>query len=87
MDSLSIFCYVLYKYYNKTQEEIGELIGKHHATVIYHLQRFQDRIAVHKGFKKSYEDFRIKDFVETYSQKKIQLEPLTVADVAPFLIH
>ncbi|WDF45273.1 hypothetical protein PQ459_10230 [Chryseobacterium sp. KACC 21268] len=86
MDNLSIFCFLMYRDGN-TLEKIGEMIGRHHATVINHLERYHDRIQVHKGFKKTFNDFRIADFVANYKERKIYLEPLTVADVTHFLIH
>ena len=87
LDSLSIFCHIMRFQENKTLEEIGEMIGKHHATVSYHLKRYDDSVKVYKSFQDQIKDFKLKDFVDTFSQKQIYLKPLTVADVMHFLIH
>lgn len=87
LDSLSIFCHIMRFQENKTLEEIGEMIGKHHATVSYHLKRYDDSMKVYKSFQNLVKDFKLKDFVESFSQKKIHLQPLTVVDVMKFLIH
>ncbi|WP_027381852.1 hypothetical protein [Epilithonimonas caeni] len=96
LDDLSIFCHILVRREKKKVIEVAELLGKHHATVIFHLQRYDDAISLcekfkqwpsSKDFKAKVDNFKLEDFVKNYKQKDIYLDPMTYEDVEHFFIH
>lgn len=64
LDDVSIFCFNLRKRGEKL-EDIAEMLLRHHSTVIYHLNRYVNRLKFSKDFRE-----RINFFNEEYFLKK-----------------
>lgn len=86
LDSFSIFCQKLREGGYKLQA-IANITGKHHATILHHLKLYDEKWQTSREFRKKDKDFRLSDFVETYQNKKIKIEDLTVAEAELFLIN
>ena len=96
LDDLSIFCHIMIRREKRKLIDVAKMLGKHHATIVFHLQRYDDAISLCEKFKQwpsskefmdKVKDFKLEDFVKNYKQKDIYLNPMTLEDVKHFFVH
>lgn len=87
LDNLSIFCHILVRKEKKKVVEVAKILGKHHATVLYHLKRFDDINSVSKAFKRKIEEFDIRDFIENYTQNNIAISESILGNIENYIIN
>ena len=68
-DELSIYCFKLRTEQDLKLQKIGAIIHRHHATVLYHIERYEKFMQVDKSFRQTNENFN----EELFAQKLLEL--------------
>ncbi|MDP9954729.1 CO dehydrogenase/acetyl-CoA synthase beta subunit [Epilithonimonas hungarica] len=81
-DGFRIYCYELNK--TMTLVDIGKLLGKHYSTIIHHIEKYHNLMAVDKKFQNKVHSFDMEAFKEVYAtgrerKAKLEKENLTVS--------
>lgn len=87
LDGLSILVHILRNNEKKTLQAIGKMLGKDHSTILYHIKRYDTKWQTSRKFRQAEKDFKIVDFVESYSHKKINISDLTIENVQQYFVN